>query len=295
MMSFAPYRSRIAWTVWALLPVFGLTYHYGPGQRWYNEGRASVLLGAADLKLAAAEKAQGEAYEHHLAAFEARRAAFVSQLETDGVKAKQAGEVEDASYAKAAAAWKQTAEAYQKVQDVLEETSPGKVQEVRFARDRALIRAGDIAAGVNDLEELLESLPEDDASAGGDELAARTREELATGYYYGARLMRLAGKSPSEWREVSGKARQNFRYLAESARDAGADEKKVADLQHNLELVLNLEQSSLDDLQAKPLPKNSPRGNANGLGKKPAKGKGKRRGDDRSEGAGDSGPVGAGW
>lgn len=289
-------RTRIAWTVWALLPVFGLTYHFGPGQRWYSEDRASSLLDAAGLKLAVAEKSQDVAYEHHLAAFEARRAAFLSQLATDANKAKEAGEVEDASYARASVAWKQTAEAYQKAQDVLAGVSSAKVPEVRFVRDRALIRAGDIAAGVGDLEELLEALPDDESTTSAQaDLASRTREELATGYYYGARLMRLAGKPSTEWREVSGKARQNFRYLAETAKETGASDEQVRNLQNNLELVLNLEQSSLDELQAKPLPKNSPRGNGEGLGKKKMKGKGRRRGDDREGGAGDSGPVGAGW
>ena len=53
--------------------------------------------------------------------------------------------------------------------------------------------------------------------------------ELATAYYYGARLMRLAGKPADEWREVAGRARQNFRYLAEDGwQDAFASDEAGA-------------------------------------------------------------------
>jgi hypothetical protein len=75
--------------------------------------------------------------------------------------------------------------------------------------------------------------------------------------------MRLSGRPASEWKEVSGRARQNFRYLAETS---GADAALAKNHQNNLELVLNLEQSSLEDIQAKPLPKDSPRANRDGLG-----------------------------
>lgn len=78
--------------------------------------------------------------------------------------------------------------------------------------------------------------------------------------------MRLAGKPAAQWREVAGRARQNYRYLAEDAKARGAPDADVANHQKNSELVLNLEQSSLDELYAKARPKDSPTGKANGLG-----------------------------
>ena len=66
------------------------------------------------------------------------------------------------------------------------------------------------------------------------------------------------------------------------------------DLQRNVELVLNLEQSSLEELQAKPRPKYEPPGNREG--NRPGRGKSPRpprKGDDR--GAGAAGDIGPGW
>ena len=126
-------------------------------------------------------------------------------------------------------------------------------------------------------------------------LAIKAREELATAYYYGARLMRLAGKPADEWREVASRARQNFRYLAEDAKARGASGDEIANHEKNGELVLNLEQSSLDELYAKPRPKDSPTGKCNGLGQKPRPGnKGRNQGQKPAKGAGMNGEIGNG-
>lgn len=91
-------------------------------------------------------------------------------------------------------------------------------------------------------------------------------------------------------------ARQNFRYLAEQARAAGADAETIANHEKNGELVLNLEQSSLDELYAKPRPKDSPTGKCNGLGNQPRPGRrGNKPGDKPSKGAGMNGEIGDGW
>ncbi|NDG63565.1 MAG: hypothetical protein EBY29_08895, partial [Planctomycetes bacterium] len=65
--------------------------------------------------------------------------------------------------------------------------------------------------------------------------------------------------------------------------------------QRNLELVLNLEQSSLVDLQGKPLPKDSPRAGkpGNRPGNKPGKSKKPPREDGR--GAGGAEEIRDGW
>jgi hypothetical protein len=127
-------------------------------------------------------------------------------------------------------------------------------------------------------------------------LAREARTELATAYYYGARLLRLAGQPAEQWREAASRAKQNFRYLAEEAKARGASREEIANHEKNGELVLNLEQSSLDELYGKPRPKDSPTGNCNGLcdgkGKKPGK---KPGGDKPSKGAGMNGEIGNGW
>lgn len=286
---------KIAWSVWALLPVAALAYHFGPGQRSYIEDRAGDLLIQAGKLDAAAETAQEAAYQAHLAALKARRAGLDLKTPEATAAAKAAADAEDEGYAQAASAWNSAAEKLREAQEMLTTAGSEKAQTVRIARARALVRAGNIAEGVGDLEQMLDTLA--DAGQGTSPLADQAREEAATGYYYGARLLRAIGKPANEWREVSGMARQNFRYLAETSGDATIADPKAAERQKNLELVLNLEQSSSEDIQGKPLPKYSPRRGGEGLreGKNPGKTKRppRRKGDAR--GAGGTGEIEGGW
>lgn len=288
---------KIAWSLWALLPVAALAYHFGPGQRSYIEDRAGDLLAQATKLDAAAEVEQESAYQAHLAALKARKAGLEQRTPEAAALAKAAADAEDQAYTRAAVAWGATGEKLREAHEMLTAAGSPQAQTVRIARARALVRAGNIAEGVDDLEQMLDTLA--DAGQGTSPLADQAREEAATGYYYGARLLRASGKPANEWREVSGLARQNFRYLAEtSATDEGADASaKGAERQKNLELVLNLEQSTAEDLQAKPLPKYSPRRGADGLreGNRPGKSKRppRRKGDAR--GAGGTGEIEGGW
>jgi hypothetical protein len=281
---------NITWSVWALLPVAALAYHFGPGQRAYTEDRAGDLLAQARRLDAAAESAQETAYQAHLAALRARRTDL--KIPEAAAAAKAAADAEDAAYAQAATAWHSTADKLHEAQEMLGAAGSDKASSVRIAHGRALIRSGSIADGVGDLELMLDTLG--DSGQGATLLADQAREEVATGYYYGARLLRAAGKPASDWREVSGWARQNFRYLAEAD---GPSDPRAAERQKNLEMVLNLEQSSNEDLQAKPLPKYSPKRGADGLrdGTKPGKTKRppRRKGDAR--GAGGVGEIEGGW
>jgi hypothetical protein len=201
---------------------------------------------------------------------------------------------EDDAYKAAAIAWRDTADVFGQIESVLQNTAPESLAEVRWSRSRALVRSGDIARGADDLEDLL-----DEFTAKGQEdtnLARSAREELATAYYYGARLMRLAGRSQEDWRAVSGKARQQFRYLAEQSRTDHKPEETTLNYQRNLELVLNLEQSSLNELQGRPMPRQSPRNGQEGL--RPGNRKGKTQRPPRNRdgrGAGGAGEIGPGW
>lgn len=286
---------NIAWTLWALIPVAGLAYHFGPGQRAYTEDRAGDLLTQAGKLDTAAESAQETAYQAHLAALQSRKVGLDLKTPEAAAAAKAAADAEDAAYTTAATAWGAAADKLREAHEMLATAGSDKAQTVRIARDRALIRAGSIAEGVGDLELMLDTLT--DADKGSTPLADQAREEAATGYYYGARLLRASGKPASEWREVSGRSRQNFRYLAETSSKTSGSDPKAAERQKNLELVLNLEQSSLEDLQAKPLPKYSPRRGGDGLRDGNRAGKTKRpprrKGDAR--GAGGTGDIEGGW
>lgn len=286
--------SRFAWTLWALVPVGLLAFHFGPGQAAFREARAAALVEKADGLQQEALRLQGIAYDAHLAAIEARLAAFGKDEEPLHAAARDANAREEAAYAVAADAWKKTADALAEAQAQVDELGGTAREEIRVAKARALVRTGDVASGANELEDYLY-----DAQERGElssDLAREAREELATAYYYGARLMRLAGKPADEWRDVASRARQNFRYLAEDAKARGAAPEVVANHQKNGELVLNLEQSSLDELYAKPRPKDSPTGKCNGLGNQPRPGKrGNKPGDKPAKGAGMNGEIGDGW
>ncbi|MFM7134802.1 MAG: hypothetical protein ACKO0W_10845 [Planctomycetota bacterium] len=287
-------HSRIAWTLWALVPIGLAAFHFGPGQTAWREDRAARLVETADIAQHEALRLQGLAYEAHLAAIEARLAAFGRDDESLRAAAAAAGAREEEAYARAAESWRATAEALSAAQAFVDETGGAVREEIRLAKARALVRTGDVAAGANELEDMLyEATERGDADA---PLALEAREELATAYYYGARLMHLAGKPADEWREVASRARQNFRYLAEDARRRGAPSEEVVNHEKNGELVLNLEQSSLDELYAKARPKDSPTGKCNGLGQKPRPGrKGNRPGEKPAKGAGMNGEIGRGW
>lgn len=288
--------TRVAWSVWALLPVVALTYHYGPGQRLFSEDRAARVLETAQRAQADAALAQDAAYEKHLAAILAREAARENDDPALQARAQRAVEEENAAYALAASEWKRTAEALTEALTLMEDSAPEAQQRVRLARARALVRSGDIGAGANELEDIIDW--HGAAGRPDADIALQAREELATAYYYGARLLRLAGRPSAEWREVSGRARQNYRYLAEHAGLTGnASAMTVAHHQMNGELVLNLEQSAMNELYAAARPRESPQcdGNGNGLGKLKARGRGRPRGEDPGAGAGFNGEIGRGW
>jgi len=308
--------SRLVWAAWALVPVGLISYHYGPGQRELAEDRAARLHAEARDAELAALKAQEAAYAQHLEAVDARRRAFATQSVDDEAAARQATQVEGETYATAAAAWAVAAEQLGAVQGELERgvgSAGGPATDVRLARARALVRSGDIWTGIEELESLvaLESAKESSVEPGAGPAAAAestpsaeqlrgAREELATAYYYGARLLRLSGYPQQEWRVESGKARQNFRYLSELARsEEGEQAEEVKRHELNVELVLNLEQASLAEVQGKALPRNSPCQGDCKFGKREAMCKSKKPAPPRDKkdgrGAGSSAPIGAGW
>ncbi len=278
--------SRLAWAAWAVTPIFLLAFHFGPGQRAATLDRAGSMHNAALEIEATAIDAQRLAHEAHIDAIEAQRRAFLSESEADHAAAEAAIVSETAAYEAASVAWSETADVYQQIETVIGENE--HASEITWAKARAMVRAGQIFNGIDELEVLLETVDADEP------LARRTRQELAAAHYFGARILRLDGEPAETWRAVSSKARQHYRYLAETAEIAG-DVAFADDMQRNVELVLDLEQQDQSELQGRPLPKNSPQGQANGDRPCDTKRKSKRPPQKRDgRGAGGTGRIGAG-
>jgi hypothetical protein len=220
-----------------------------------------------------------------MASLEARRATLVHDNAETRLALQRATEAETRAFEASNAAWRLVADTCARIEETAQGASPETIRKIRWSRARALVRAGDIWAGIGELESILA-----DASDREGGLVRATREQLGAAYYYGARLMRLAGEPDSEWLIETGKARQHFRYLAERADSQHA----ARDHQRNVELVLNLEQEGRFALEGKPLPKDSP-SRCNGT--RPNAGrKNKRPPNNRdSRGAGGAEDIYTGW
>ena len=241
--------ARIGWAVWALVPVGAMAFHYGPGQSVYRHDQAADLRRSAITLEEKAASLQADAHATHLASLDARRATLVNDSTETRLALQRATEAETRAFEASSAAWKLVADTCARIEETAQGASPETIRKIRWSRARALVRSGDIWSGIDELESIL-------ADAGEREggLVRATREQLGAAYYYGARLMRLAGEPDSEWLIETGKARQHFRYLAERADSPDT----TRDHQRNVELVLNLEQEGRFALEGKPLPKDSP-------------------------------------
>ncbi|TWU45708.1 hypothetical protein Q31b_08840 [Novipirellula aureliae] len=335
-------RRSLLWLLWLVLPVFVLAYHYGPGQTWLARDKAATLIRKAQAQSASATAAQEAAYELHLDLLDARRASFAAgidwQTQSDHPLARSVVDAtarQDAAYDRAGDLWQQAADLYgQATETLLKEASSTSsrgieipatdrqlLESLRWAEARAMVRAGQVFNGIEQLQALLElrmvertmngrTKPTGHTSPTGHTLPTDAiREELAAAQYVGARLLREEGRPPEVWRPVSDAARQHYRYLA-SSEASPSDANLVAlpsldrgsQMQRNLEQVLNLEQSVSDQLEGVPLPRTAPLARRPGDG---APGEGKPgnnpgKGPPNTEGppmngAGMAGPMGSGW
>lgn len=297
---FMSFLSRAGWTLWALVPVAVIAFHFGPGQELSaREVAASRFRAASDLEQLALAS-QSAAYELHLEAIEARRVAFMDRVELmdDSEEATsdelaQALENERQAYEHAAERWAEAANAYQQVEDQLGDTDQETIARIQWSKARAQVRSGAIWDGAAELEELVDIGSEDPTLAS---LGRAAREELAVAHYFGARLLRAAGEPAKTWRAEAIKARQHFRYLAESASQDGASKEVVRALEDNVERTIELEQMDKSELEGRPLPRESPRGMR---GRRPGQGRPgiTQRPPNRPDGrgAGGAGPIGPGW
>ena len=288
--------SRLGWAVWAVLPVIALAFHFGPGQQELQRDTAARALRGAAAAERRADEAQSVAHAAQLARIAVDRQIFLAgDNASDDLRAERvaAAQAETEAYAVAAGFWKQAAENYRSVEDLLGDTREGL--EVRWVKARALVRAGEIWNGIDEFQSILDVA--ESAESGDAELAVAVREELAVANYYGARLLRQEGRPGKVWREVSALARQQYRYLAERAASTG-DGTLADSLQRNLERVLDLEQMDPTELTAVPLPQDAPLGRASGDrgpgSGPPGRGSPSRRGSP-GNGAGAPLGIGVGW
>lgn len=177
--------------------------------------------------------------------------------------------------------WEEAAVAYAEALADLPPENHEARHKLAVAQAKIQIKGGQMIAGQENLEALLEELEPGTERDG--ELARAVRHELATASYYAAWLMRLEGASPEEWKPETERARRQFRLLAERSEknDVEADVFK-----RNLEAAIRLERMDLSELLAKPLPKDCPkcknlsqrkRKQCQSRCKEQAKGKGKKK------------------
>ncbi len=122
---------------------------------------------------------------------------------------------------------------------------------VRVERAKAQMLAKKLPTAHQDMKSLVEEMEQDENA--DPKLLDQSRQVLANSQYYMTYLMRLEGKSKSDWEPEIESARQTFRLLAENANRSG-DQEKVKQHQKDLESSIRLARMDIGDLQGLPLP-----------------------------------------
>lgn len=170
-------RNSILWLAWLILPVFVLTFHYGPGQIWLARDQAATFIFKAEAESTAATQAQEAAYQLQLKLMTARRFAFVAGIDWQTqsehplaqsvIKTRSA---QDAAYDHAADVWHRTAKRYGEATETLLkaigkpsasdtkilDTDRHLLESLRWAEARALVRSGEVFNGIEQLQALLD-------------------------------------------------------------------------------------------------------------------------------------------
>jgi len=120
--------------------------------------------------------------------------------------------------------------------------------QLQLAQARTRMYTGELPEAMEDMDKLL---TEAQRSGADKKMQQEIRSTLATAQYYAGWLMRLEGAPSEEWLQPVESARQNFRLLAEEAKDS----KAAKDFEKNLEATIRLARMDLSELQGMPLPK----------------------------------------
>ena len=170
-------RTSMLWFIWLILPVFGLAYHYGPGQLWLARDQAATVIRQAHAQAVAADQAQEAAYQKQLQLLQARRDAFLSDVDWQtqpkhplAVAVRSAMEQQTVAYESAAEKWNATAELYGEATETLITAIENRtandapladadrqlLESLRWAEARAMVRGGLVFNGIDQLQALLE-------------------------------------------------------------------------------------------------------------------------------------------
>ncbi len=201
---------------WLLLPAAATAYHYGPGQDRMRVDQAASAADRAD-QLARDARAlaakEGDCAAHDL--------------------------------------WSKAESAYTEALEQLPNDRVSESRTLRLERAKAQMFLSKLPDAHAELCALVEELDND--SSADPKLIADARSALANAQYYRTWLMRLEGAPADEWQPEIEASRQNYKLIAEQAKDSG-DVLLAKASQESLEASIRLERMDMKDLQGLPLP-----------------------------------------
>ena len=159
--------------------------------------------------------------------------------------------VEQAQQDAANEQWAEAETKYEQALELLPEDRVHERRRVRLERAKAQMLVKKLPVAHRDMKALVEEMQQDENA--DVDLLNESRRVLANSQYYITWLMRLEGKSKSEWEPEIESARQTFRMLAEDAKKSGNHEAAQQN-QKDLESSVRLARMDLSDLQGLPLP-----------------------------------------
>jgi len=161
-----------------------------------------------------------------------------------------AGKIELARQLEQKEDWREAVTAYDEALARLPATESSTRWQLRLARSKARMYAGELPEAISDMEGQLAEMEKGLAPARSTQ---EVRAALGMAQYYAAWLMRLEGAPTAEWNVQVENARQHFRLLAEENLSSDPPAAKVH--QENLESSIRLARMDLSELQGMPLPK----------------------------------------
>jgi tetratricopeptide (TPR) repeat protein len=161
-----------------------------------------------------------------------------------------AGKIELARQLEQKEDWREAVTAYDEALARLPATESSTRWQLRLARSKARMYAGELPEAISDMEGQLAEMEKGLAPARSNQ---EVRAALGMAQYYAAWLMRLEGAPTAEWNVQVENARQHFRLLAEENLSSDPPAAKVH--QENLESSIRLARMDLSELQGMPLPK----------------------------------------
>ncbi|MEL6427760.1 MAG: hypothetical protein AAFZ87_04235 [Planctomycetota bacterium] len=173
------------------------------------------------------------------------------RMQLESVDAKLA----EAKEAAADEDWKRAATLYDEaLAEMPELETPlrrAAARRIRLSSAKAKLQGSKLVEARRELSELVSDLGADEEAEVA--LLDEAREAYANAQYYWTWLMRVEGYTREDWEPEIEVARQNYRLLAERARERDDAQRAEAYLE-SLESTIQLARLDLDELQGLPLP-----------------------------------------